>query len=417
MKTFYIDPRKVTVKILVGRVRKEMGDIKELAKSFETLGQIVPIVITDKNELIDGARRLSACIILKREIFCVIRENVNDEEMKALELEANIKRKNFTYVEELEGIQFLHEMKKKKDPAWKIEDTGEMLGIEKSTVSKKLQAAKVVDEFPELKKLKNESDVNKAIKQIAKTIALVNAVKNFEEKEDNPYDISIKDMLQACIERTFHSVNLLLTDPPYGIDIDENMKAMLLPTTFSYSDDIASSVYFYQLLAKESFRFVKDNGHVFVFHAPELYQIVKDLFVAEGWKTNHRPIIWIKHPSGQTNQPTMWPSACYEMCMYFRKDASKLIIEGRPDWVQFNPVPPEQKLHPSEKPIELLQDLIRRVCLPGDIMFDPFMGSGSSVEAAILEKVVPIASDVAKECYTMTMSRVAEMEGSTQCSE
>lgn len=416
MKTFYINPREITVKKIVGRVRKDMGDIKELAKSFEALGQIVPIVITDKNELIDGARRLSACIILNREIFCVIRENINDEEMKALELEANIKRKNFTYVEELEGIQFLHEMKKKKDPSWKIEDTGAILGIEKSTVSKKLQAAKVVDEFPELKKLKNESDVNKAIKQIAKTIARVNAVKSFEEKEDNPYNIKVQSAEEACYMLEDKSVNLLITDPPYGIDIDESMKAMMSPTTFSYTDDIAASVFFYQLLAKQSFNFVKDNGHVFVFHAPELYQIVKDLFVSAGWKTNHRPIIWIKHPSGQTNQPSMWPSACYEMCMYFRKDASKLIVEGRPDWVQFNPVPPEKKLHPSEKPVELIQDLMQRTCLPGDVIFDPFMGSGAIVEAAILENLVPIASDKAQECYTMTMSRIAELEGKTQCS-
>jgi len=410
MKTFYINPKEIKIREGLGRIRKDMGDLKELAKSIDTLGQIVPVIVNDKNELIDGGRRVGACILQGVDIFCVSRDNVNDREMKALELEANIRRKSFNAVEELEGINFLHEMKLADDKDWRMEDTGKMLGMERSGVAKKLKLASVVEAFPELKKLKNESEINKAVKQIAKTAARAEAVKDFEAKEECVHDVSVKHAKDACADYKDNSIHLLLSDPPYGIDIDSTMKAMQTPAKFTYPDGFEAAVKFYWLLATEGFRFVKEDGHAFIFFAPELYQIVRDLFVEAGWKTNHRPIVWIKHPSGQTNQPTMWPSACYEMCMYFRKEKSKLILEGKPDWVQFNPVPPERKLHPSEKPVELLREFIQRVALPGDIMADPFMGSGSSLEAALLEQLVPKVSDIAKECYTMAMSRVAGMK-------
>lgn len=411
MKTFYIDPKKIKTGEL-GRVRKDMGDINDLAKSIKSLEQIVPIIVNQDNELIDGARRVGACIILDIEVFCVLRENVNTLDMKVLELEVNIKRKAFNAVEELEGIKFLHELRQSTNDKWIDEDTADLLGMERSIITKNLQLARALEDFPELKKLNKRKDIVKAVKNIAKLSARAEAVEKYEvsQKKENLYDISVKPLEESCLERPTHSVDLFLADPPYGIEIDENMEAMKKVGGFTYEDDLRESVHLYAILARESYRFVKENGHAFLFFAPELYQIVKDLFVREGWQSNHRPIIWIKHPSGQCNQPTMWPSACYEMCMYFRKEKSKIIIEGKPDWVQFNPIPPEQKLHPSEKPVDLIREFIQRVVLPGAVLFDPCMGSGAIIEAAILEKLTPIGSDKATECYAMTMSRIAILE-------
>lgn len=43
------------------------------------------------------------------------------------------------------------------------------------------------------------------------------------------------------------------------------------------------------------------------------------------------------------------------------------------------------KLHPTQKPVELLRYLIRTYTKPGDLVFDPFMGSGSTGVACLLE--------------------------------
>ena len=416
MKTFYIDPKKIKTKEELGRIRKDMGDINDLAKSIKSLGQIVPIIVNQDNELIDGGRRIGACILLNIDIFCVLRENVNALDMKVLELEVNIKRKAFNAVEELEGIKFLHELRKSTNNDWIAEDTAKLLGMDRSLVAKDLQLASALEAYPELKKLNKRKDIVKAVKNIAKLSARTKAVEKYEEslEGDNSYDITVKKLEDSCRDISTNSVDLLLTDPPYGIDIDENMEAMKEVGKFKYKDEFKEAVWLYHILAKESSRFIKEDGHAFIFFAPELYEIVKDLFISAGWQSNHRPIIWIKYTSGQCNQPTMWPSACYEMCMYFRKEKSKIIIEGKPDWVQFNPVPPEQKLHPSEKPVDLIREFIQRVALPGDVLFDPCMGSGAIIEAAILEKLTPIGSDKATECYAMTMSRISVLSVETK---
>ena len=39
--------------------------------------------------------------------------------------------------------------------------------------------------------------------------------------------------------------------------------------------------------------------------------------------------------------------------------------------------------HPAEKPVALMEFLIKNSTQPGDVVFDPFMGSGTTGEAAM----------------------------------
>lgn len=41
--------------------------------------------------------------------------------------------------------------------------------------------------------------------------------------------------------------------------------------------------------------------------------------------------------------------------------------------------------HPTVKPLDLLRTLVRRVTPPGGLVLDPFMGSGTTIEACLLE--------------------------------
>ena len=50
--------------IITDRTRKDDGDIDSLAESISSVGLLQPIVINEDNELIDGQRRIKACIKL-----------------------------------------------------------------------------------------------------------------------------------------------------------------------------------------------------------------------------------------------------------------------------------------------------------------------------------------------------------------
>jgi ParB family chromosome partitioning protein len=87
------------------RLRKELGDIASLAESLKKFGQINPIVITQKNVLIAGERRLEAAKSLGwKNINAVIADVSGDLEKLEYEAEENFQRLDFTPEETAEAV-------------------------------------------------------------------------------------------------------------------------------------------------------------------------------------------------------------------------------------------------------------------------------------------------------------------------
>ena len=94
------------------RIRKEMGDIEALAESLKRYGLISPIVITKKNVLIAGGRRLEAAKYLGwRTINAIISENSEELARLELELEENIQRRDFNMEEIAEATRKINRLK------------------------------------------------------------------------------------------------------------------------------------------------------------------------------------------------------------------------------------------------------------------------------------------------------------------
>ena len=94
------------------RIRKDMGDISALADSMKRFGQISPIVITKKNVLIAGGRRLEAARSLGWRTINAIEAEISDELTKLeYELEENIQRRDFTPQEAEDAAQKIHQLR------------------------------------------------------------------------------------------------------------------------------------------------------------------------------------------------------------------------------------------------------------------------------------------------------------------
>ena len=97
--------------IVKKRIRKDMGDIDSLAESMKRLGQISPIVITKKNVLIAGGRRLEAAKSLGwRTINAIISESPGELRRLELEVEENIQRHNFNMDELAEATKKIYRL-------------------------------------------------------------------------------------------------------------------------------------------------------------------------------------------------------------------------------------------------------------------------------------------------------------------
>lgn len=94
-------------KILVGdRIRKDFGDIQELADNIKKNGLLNPITISNRHVLLAGERRLRACKLLGwSQVDVRMVESEDEAQDIEIELSENTVRRNFTGSELAEGIR------------------------------------------------------------------------------------------------------------------------------------------------------------------------------------------------------------------------------------------------------------------------------------------------------------------------
>ena len=378
------------------RMRKTFDGIEELAESIRIHGQIEPIVLDEGNNLIAGERRLKAHHLLKMTTIKV--SYLNDLTMlqkKEIELEENIQRKNFTWQEEVAAKLQLHKIKQEIHGAasqgfseaqnkekWQLKDTATALGESLGTVSMDIQLARGMSAFPELIKEKSKTAAFKILKQkqlrilneeMAKRIRGTTAI-------SNP-DIILGNCLDEMQKMEAESVDLILTDPPYGIDVDNahTYKRMTVKDV-DFNDTHFDTFDLLDKAFKEMFRVLKNNRHAYVFFAIDKYAAVLRLLLKHGFDVHPIPLIWDKGSGSYPSQMTSYVHS-YEPFLHCSKGDRKL--NGTPrDVFEVKRVPSGTKIHPTQKPTELLRDLIGFSSNPGELVLDPFAGSGSTIVAA-----------------------------------
>ena len=420
MQTVTIDPMQVKVKDGLERFRRDLGKVRDLAESMEKFGQLQPVVITRDNELICGGRRLAACLLAQRPIICMYQDTVDPLTMREMELEENIQRKEFSPAEECLAVEEIHKLKTSlygeavsgKKGGWKLDDTAEAIGKTRGNVIEALQIAQMVKLFPELKGAKTKSEIKKVAKGLEKIATVTGALSKMEElaKTESSfrvYNMDAKDFLLMQPEGKF---DVVITDPPYGIDVCDNKGTVggrtggLDASGMRFADSPEVYIRILSYLPQQLFRITKHNAQGFMFFAPEFYQVTIDAFRAAGWSPYIRPIIWTKQHYGHTNQPSMYPTSAYEMALFFRKMDARLVKEGMPDYLS---APPElNKDHTTEKPVDVILNLLSRIALPGMRLVDPFMGSGAILAAGVQSKLFVEGCDLLVECYALALNRL-----------
>ena len=68
--------------------------------------------------------------------------------------------------------------------------------------------------------------------------------------------------------------------------------------------------------------------------------------------------------------------------------------------------PVSTKHHPTEKPVALIERIVELNTKEGDVVCDPFIGSGSTAIAAIRRNRKYIGFEVNKEYYDVAMNRI-----------
>lgn len=172
------------------------------------------------------------------------------------------------------------------------------------------------------------------------------------------------------------SIDLVVTDPPYtmtkrGKSCRPNwMPSNMGENVFGNIPIPNPDVWF-----AECFRVLKNQTHFYTFCNTN--DIQKYLNAAEkaGFKL-HNIITMIK----DTGMPNRWYLKNCELILFFRKGKAKPINDMTSrDWVMVTmPKQKDGKLHITQKPLDLITKLITNSSEIGEIVLDPFMGSGTT---------------------------------------
>ena len=70
---------------------------------------------------------------------------------------------------------------------------------------------------------------------------------------------------------------------------------------------------------------------------------------------------------------------------------------------------PEKTIHPCQFPVELVERLVLSMTNPGDVVFDPYMGVGSSAVAALKHGRIAYGCDIVQEYVEIAHERVRQL--------
>lgn len=192
-------------------------------------------------------------------------------------------------------------------------------------------------------------------------------------------DLRHGDCLEIMKSMPNDSVNMILTDPPYGINYSSNRR-----TKTEKFDTLKNDCNDNRLLAYSDFaRILKNNSVAIVFASWK--NSVVDIQELQKYFDIKNIIVWFKGGGGIGDlKHTL--STDYELAIVCHKGKCRLRGKREGSVWKFNKVNPSKMLHPTEKPTDLLAHMIEKYTDENDVVFDPFMGSGSTGVAAAKTK-------------------------------
>lgn len=151
------------------------------------------------------------------------------------------------------------------------------------------------------------------------------------------------------------------------------------------------------------FRVMKESAHGYLMCSDKTLIEFSEALVVAGFKII-RNLVWVKN---NCITGTFYMSN-HEYIIFFRKGKGVKINNcGTKTALHFDN--PKPKIHPNQKPVDLLKVLIENSTVVGDKVLDPFMGSGSTSVACKQINRGFVGIELDKDFYELTRSRVNDI--------
>ncbi len=219
------------------------------------------------------------------------------------------------------------------------------------------------------------------------------------------------DGIAAAAAMPDRSVDLLLTDPPYGISrryTCENQVPRRLRS--NGADFIMPRGYFGawdEAIEPEAWTAVvlpKVAGWAVAFCAQAQIGIYCDLFSDHGFVAVG-PMVWQKTNPVPFNHRYK-PVNAWEAIVVGKRSGTPFGGEMVHNVFVHKSPSPQQRIHPTQKPLPLIAEFVRLFSEPGGLVLDPFAGSGTTVIAAQQQGRRSVGYEMDEVLFTSAAERV-----------
>jgi site-specific DNA-methyltransferase (adenine-specific) len=209
------------------------------------------------------------------------------------------------------------------------------------------------------------------------------------------------------------SVDLILTDPPYGINYKLNISKNKNKIFEEIKNDSAGDIDFKDFF-KECYRVLKPKGSLYLFGRMDFFMRISSDVLNSEFKYNN-DFLWLKGDmaSGNINVFGVTHESLIHLSKGSPRKSEKLMIDGkekkRSKSSYYGKVSKKEYYgHPTQKPVGLCAYIIENRTKPGEIVLDPFAGSGSTLVAAKILNRKWIGIEVDPKYFTILNNRMED---------
>jgi len=228
-------------------------------------------------------------------------------------------------------------------------------------------------------------------------------------------ELKFGDCLNVMSSIPDNSVDMVLTDPPYGINYQSGRrktKAKLIAGDLDVS--------FLDKLSEELYRVSKENTAHYIFCSHHNIDKFKQSF-EKHFKIKNI-LTWVKNNASMGDLSANFAPKT-EFILFLQN--GRRTINGKRDSNVLEFRKTNNKLHPTQKPVDMLEFMIGKFSDTGDVVLDPFMGSGSTGVACVNtgrsfigievdEDYFHVAKNRIDNCYSNTVNARQVNNGSRQ---
>lgn len=219
-------------------------------------------------------------------------------------------------------------------------------------------------------------------------------------------ELILGDCISVLKDIESNSIDCLITDPPYGTN-DEYGKLIKRGNKHTSFNVIEWDTILPTAFLEDVYRVLKEDSWGFIFVDKKEVTTVWNVLEKYGFKPRNT-FYWVKSNKAPTPRKNFKSSV--EVAIAFTKGRTNMKWKGGANQNNYIILPfvmgKERVNHPTQKPVKLISHFIELVTNPGDIILDPYIGSGTTAVAAKLLGRGYVGIELESEYYDIAKRRV-----------